>query len=1764
MSQRCAYSLWLCTAFVLALVHCGNERALTAPGVVSVSLNPTSATLRLGTVLQLTPTVTVDGLVAARALSYASSDPSVVSITSGGLLRAMSTGNATISAVAGSVTSQALVTVIAGLPASVIKTAGDDQTSAAGTAVAIPPSVVVRDSANNPVSGIIVTFSGTGVVVGAAATTNAAGVAAVKSWSLLDAGGGNYLTATVPGLDYVVFHATGTSGAIGLNATTIAASTAVGSTSEIDRIVNVTNAGTGTLTGLELGPVAYVGTPGWLTAVMDGVAAPTTVRLVVNPVGLQVGTYVATVPVLSASASNGSQSFTFTLKITRAVTSTTLSSSANPSVLGQAVTLTATVAAAGVVPGGSVQFKDGGVALGAPVPISESGSALLVTSALSMTGSPHSLTAEYSGDGLTAPSTSATLRQVVGVATTAVSLAASPTTVTFGSPITLTATVNGSSATPTGVVQFRDGATVLGAATLDRGVATLTTSVLSIGGSPHSVTAAYSGDANNGISASAAAKLTVTSGAPSVATLASSGSPSVFGQPVTLTATMTGPGGTPSGTVTFKDGTVILGTAALNGSGVAVLAVSLLGVVGGPHAVIAVYPGDATYAASASAAIAHVVATATTTTALVSSATSAAPGAGLALTATVTTAFGTTPSGSVTFTDGSTTLGTAALSGGIASLATSALSSTGLHTIRAAFAGDASHLASTSGPVSLAVSVSPTTTAVVSSANPSTFGQSVTFIATVTATGGTPTGTVQFKDGGTNIGGPASVSAGVATITTSTLSAAGSPHAITAVYSGDASNATSTSAALSEVVSRAAATITLTSSANPSAFGSAVTFTATVASGSGTPTGTVEFKDGATSLGLATVSAGVATLTTSALSVAGSPHAITAVYGGDASYLTVTSSAVSQVVTSAATTTSLASSVNPTSAGQPVTFTATVAGGSGSPTGTVQFKDGGTNMGGPAAVSAGVATITTSTLTAAGSPHAITAVYSGDASNATSTSAALSQVVSRAAATIALASSANPSAFGSAVTFTATVASGSGTPTGTVEFKDGATSLGLATVSAGVATLTTSALSVAGSPHAITAVYGGDASYLTVTSSAVSQVVTSAATTTSLASSVNLSVVGQAATFTATVSAASGTPTGNVTFMDGATTLGSGALGAGGVATFTTSALSTGTHSISAVYAGDASHATSSSSAISQAVVLSASSVTLVSSANPAESGTTITFTASVTGAGTPPTGTVTFMDGGATLGSASVIGGSASFSTSSLTATGSPHAMSATYNGDGTYAASISSAFSQVVSKATTSVALSSSRNPTTAGQSVTFTAVVSGGGAVATGTVTFFDSGVALGTSSLTAGTATLATSSLGAAGSPHSITAVYNGDASHDGSSSAVLSQRVNGAVTSVAVASSSSPSRVGVLVTFTAIVAGGETTPTGTVQFKDGGINLGSPQAIAGSGQATFATSTLSVAGSPHAITATYSGDAEHLAATSAAIAQVIDRTSTTTTVSSSNSAPPIGQSLTFTATVNGDVGSPTGTVQFKDAGVNLGAPMTLSAGTALLTTSSLSAGAHLITAVYNGDATYLASTSPALGQSVGKGTPVNTLSITAVGLSVTLTARIAGEASVAPTGSVTFKDGSTALGPPVRIVGGVATLTPSLWRPEGSHAITAVYGGDTNYSALTSATLNFAVLETSITLARTSGANPAPAGSPVTFSATVTAADGSTLPTGTVQFRDNGVNLGAPVLLSGGVATFTTSTLSAHGVHSITAAYGGSSNLQQSVSPSVAQTVTPTP
>src|SRR5207245_2855050 len=176
------------------------------------------------------------------------------------------------------------------------------------------------------------------------------------------------------------------------------------------------------------------------------------------------------------------------------------------------------------------------------------------------------------------------------------------------------------------------------------------------------------------------------------------------------------------------------------------------------------------------------------------------------------------------------------------------------------------------------------------------------------------------------------------------------------------------------------------------------------------------------------------------------------------------------------TSTSVASLPNPSTYGQPVTFSAVVTQSSGAivPTGNVILKDGSTSLATITLINGQAAFITAKL---SGGAHSITALYIGNTDFSGSTSPALTQTVNQVATSASVTSSLNPSTYGQAVTFTVTVTPSTGTavPNGTVTFMDGTTTLGTKTLSSGKAAFATTSLAIGA--HLITAVYGGGTNF---------------------------------------------------------------------------------------------------------------------------------------------------------------------------------------------------------------------------------------------------------------------------------------------------------------------------------------------------------------------------------------------------------------------------------------------------------------------------------------------------------------------------------------------------------------------------------------------------------------------------------------------------------------------------------------------------------------
>jgi hypothetical protein len=1136
---------------------------------------------------------------------------------------------------------------------------------------------------------------------------------------------------------------------------------------------------------------------------------------------------------------------------------TSVSATPNPATVGQSVTLTATVAKTGSsTPTGSINFLNGSVSLG-QASLDNEGTATLVISWLTV-GS-YNVMAAYSGDSNYASSESSSVPLQVLSPTTA-TLGASPNPVSAGQTLTLTATLTGDgSLWPTGSVSFMNGSTLLGTGTLNAsGVATLTTSSLAPG--IYSLTVQYAGDTNF-LSTSAAVSVTVNAQATTTS-LNATPNPAPTGQTLTLTATVLGSGSaTPGGTVSFMNGSALLGTANLNSSGVATLTNSSL--AAGAYTLTAQYAGNANFLASTSAPESVTVSSQATTTSLIATPNPITAGQTLTLTATVQGGVSTTPGGTVSFMNGSTLLGSANLnSSGVATLTTASLTA-GPYSLTAQYAGNSNFLASTSAAVSLTVNAqaSTTTTSLIATPNPVATGQTLSLTATVQGTGSTtPGGTVSFLSGSTPLGTAPLNSSGVATLTLTTLAVGN--YSVTAQYAGNANFLTSTSAAVSVTVSAQVTTTSLNASPNPVPLGQTLTMTATVrGTGSTAPGGTVSFMNGSTLLGTANLnSSGVATLTTSSL--AAGIYNLTAQYAGNTNFLSSTSAAESVTVSSQATTTSLMATPNPVAVGQTLTLTATVEGsGSTAPGGTISFMNGSTLLGTANLNSSGVATLTTSSLAAG--IYNLTAQYGGNANFLSSTSAAVSVTVGNQATTTSLMATPNPVTAGQTLTLSATVlGTGSTAPGGLVSFMNGSTLLGTASLnSSGVATLTTSSLTAG--PYSLTAQYAGNSNFLASTSAIVSLTVNSqvTTTTTSLIATPNPVVTGQTLTLTATVQGTgSATPGGTVSFLSGSTPLGTAPLNSSGVATLTVTTLAVGAYSMTAQYAGNANFLTSTSAAASVTVsaqaITTATTTSLNASPNPVPTGQTLTLTATVQGiGGTTPGGTVSFLSGSTPLGSATLNASGVATLTLTTLAVGN-YNLTAQYAGNANFLSSTSAAVSVTISSLATTTSLTAAPNPVTTGQTLTLTATVQGPGTPG-GTVNFLDGSTLLGTGTLnSSGVATLTTTLLAAG--DYSLTAQYAGDADLLASTSAAVSLTVNAQAGTTAQAFSLNATGSGLSQTVqpgkTAAYALNVSPSVGTtlpaITFTTSGLPQGytatfSPQTIAAGSGATNVTLSIQV-------------------------------------------------------------------------------------------------------------------------------------------------------------------------------------------------------------------------------------------------------------------------------------------------------------------------------
>ncbi|MFS3129479.1 Ig-like domain repeat protein [Nocardioides sp. Bht2] len=745
--------------------------------------------------------------------------------------------------------------------------------------------------------------------------------------------------------------------------------------------------------------------------------------------------------------------------------------------------------------------------------------------------------------------------------------------------------------------------------------------------------------------------------------------------------------------------------------------------------------------------------------------------------------------------------------------------------------------------------------------------------------------TVTFTLGSESV----TATANAAGVATAQIAVVGPPRPATLnVAFAQTAGLTAAQATAPFVIGKIGTSVTVAPSESPATLGEPLTFTAHV-QGNRNPGGQVQFVvDGADFGGPVALANGAAT--SASISTLGlGQHQVTARYlGTDDHAASVSPSVAFQVRPPLiVTTTQLAVSTANAVYGQEVTLTATVGtAGTDAPTGTVTFRSAGQVLGQSGVAADGKAEVTLDTLPAGN--HDIVATYSGDDVHRASSSAPRAVAIAKATTTVDLQASSTTTVAGEPVHYTAAIgvqAPGGGVPQGSVQLRVGGVNQGApVTLENGVAVFGALASLRAGQ-HNVSVVYAGTGNFAGANASLVQQV-NPADTRTAVVISPSPSAEGQSFTVTAQVGAEApggGNPTGVVTFYADDEVIGAGPLQAtenGSQASVSVADLAPGSYQVVARYPGDASYRSSESAETSHTVIAGAAIVPTTTevdtTANPANFGDLLTFTAQVTAEdGTVPSGMVRFSVDGVTLGGQVVLDGSGVAESTTIAAPEpGDHTVIATFVPDVGFGGS-GAILTQTVDAATVSLDLSSSEADAAYGTGLRFTALVDAeraGVGVPSGFVQFSVDGRLIGDAvELVDGEAKSPNVAALEPGN-HQVTAVYSGDRSF-APLSAAIEQRVAkvGTTTTVSLSRTSASYRQPVELSATVAAArSGLGSPSGTVVFKAGNTVLGQASLPPGTGLSAVARITLAdLPAGNYPVTAHYQGSSALNASSSAA-------------------------------------------------------------------------------------------------------------------------------------------------------------------------------------------------------------------------------------------------------------------------------------------------------
>ncbi len=558
---------------------------------------------------------------------------------------------------------------------------------------------------------------------------------------------------------------------------------------------------------------------------------------------------------------------------------------------------------------------------------------------------------------------------------------------------------------------------------------------------------------------------------------------------------------------------------------------------------------------------------------------------------------------------------------------------------------------------------------------------------------------------------------------------------------------------------------------------------------------------------------------------------------------------------------------------------------------------------------------------------------------------------------------------------------------------------------------------------------------------------------------------GGTLTFTATVTGGDATPTGSVTWTvtdpNGArVACPPSTLDGSGEGICTVTDVVAGTYSATADYGGDADYDTSSGQDAMAAIAKAPSSTDVTDDSSGVATGGSFSFTATVSGPGVTPTGSVTWTvtdpNGAGVACPPSTLDGSGEGTCTITDAiTGTYSAIAGYTNGDADYTGSSGEDTTAAVGEATSGTAVTDDSSGVATGGSFSFTAMVTGAGMTPTGTVTWTINGPA---GSVPCAPSTLDDSGMGTCtvtdviAGTYSAAADYGGDANYDASSGQDTAASVAKAAAGTTVNDDAAGVATGGSFSFTATVTGAGVTPTGTVSWTvtdpNGQAVTCAPSTLNGSGRGTCTVT--DVLSGTYSATANYGGDANYDSSSGQDTTASIAKAASSTSVRDDSSGAATGGTFSFTATVSGAGATPTGTVSWTVTDSNGGqavtcTPSTLDgSGMATCTVTDAIAGTYSATADYGGDTDYDTSSGRDTTASVAKATSSTGVIDPAAGVvtggTFAFSATVSGP-GVTPTGTITWTVGAQPVQSLVRRRRWTTTARPSAPLPTPWRAIT---------------------------------------------------------------------------------------------------------------------------